>query len=188
MVALSGFAWKPKYCLVSYCFNDYCRAMSTSMQSELKQRKPFEHPEEELYLSFVRTTDLLGRSAATLLKSHELSSAQYNVLRILRGAEPHGLPCGEIGSRMVTRDPDITRLLDRMEAREWVQRERATADRRVITARITPTGLDLLKQLDEPMVEQHRLQLGFLDRKQIENLLQAFEAIRQHLKTSKLAE
>lgn len=155
--------------------------MTPSMQNELKQKKPFDHPEEELYLSLVRTTDLLGRAPAALLKAHDLSSAQYNVLRILRGAEPQGLPCGEIGSRMVTRDPDITRLLDRMEARQWVTRERATSDRRVITARITPIGLELLKQLDGPMIDQHLKQLGFLDRQQIEIFLRSLETIRQHL-------
>lgn len=157
------------------------------MQNELKQKKPFDHPEEELFLSLVRTTDLLGRAPAALMKAHDLSSAQYNVLRILRGAEPQGLPCGEIGTRMVTRDPDITRLLDRMEVRKWVTRERAVSDRRVIMARITTVGLDLLKKLDQPMIDQHLQQLGFLERSQIESLLQALETIRQHLKTDNQA-
>ncbi len=155
--------------------------MSFTLQAELKQSKPFDHPEEELLLSFVRTTDLLGRGTAVLLKSHELSTAQYNVLRILRGAHPDGLPCGEISSRMVTRDPDITRLLDRMESRQLVTRQRASTDRRVITARITDTGLELLSKLDEPMVKMVQAHFSFLSKPEMDQLIQSLERIRQHL-------
>ena len=84
------------------------------MLNELQQKKPFAHPEEELYLSLIRTADMLTRHASRLLKEVGISHAQYNVMRILRGAGPDGLPCGEISTRLITRDPDVTRLLDRL--------------------------------------------------------------------------
>ena len=96
-------------------------------------------PEEAAFLDLLRTCDLLSRAPALVLKAEDLSATQYNVLRILRGA-PEGLPCGEIGSRMITRDPDITRLLDRLEKRELISRCRETKDRRMVMARITPEG------------------------------------------------
>src|SRR6266496_3289060 len=101
------------------------------------------------------------RRLATVLKADDLSANQYNVLRILRGS-PEGLPCGEIASRMITRDPDITRLLDRLEKRKLISRCRETKDRRMVMARITPDGLKLLGRLDEPVHEAHRQQLGHL--------------------------
>src|SRR5580692_1239802 len=107
-------------------------------------------PEETAFLDLMRTTDILSRGLVKVLKSEGLSSTQYNVLRILRGA-PEGLPCGEISNRMVTRDSDITRLLDRLEKRSLVSRCRETKDRRTVWARITPEGLELLARLDEPV-------------------------------------
>src|ERR1700747_2227653 len=118
-------------------------------------------PEESAFLELLRTTDLLSRGPAHVLKGEALSPTQYNVLRILRGS-PEGLPCGEIASRMITRDPDITRLLDRLEKRELISRCRETKDRRMVVARITPQGLKLLARLDEPVQEMHRKQLGHL--------------------------
>src|SRR3954454_13972786 len=119
-------------------------------------------PEEAAFLDLLRTCDLLSRGPAQFLKSEDLSPTQYNVLRILRGALPAGMPCGEIASRMITRDPDITRLLDRLEKRELISRCRETKDRRMVVARITPRGLKLLARLDEPVQEMHRKQLGHL--------------------------
>src|SRR5665213_950857 len=105
--------------------------------------KRVECAEEVAYLQLVRTADVLGRRLIGVLKDEELSSNQYNVLRILRGA-PDGLACGEIGDRMITRDPDITRLLDRLERRGLIERWRDERDRRVVMARIAPEGLKLL--------------------------------------------
>jgi DNA-binding MarR family transcriptional regulator len=161
--------------------------MALTLQDELKQKKPFEHPEEELYLNIIRTADQISRGPATLLKTQDLSTAQYNVLRILRGAEPAGLPCGEISSRMVTRDPDITRLLDRMEARSLVSRQRASNDRRVITARITPEGLETVNRLDSPLAEVMQKHFSFLSKPEIEVLIQALERIRQHVQGLQIA-
>src|SRR5437868_9135360 len=126
-------------------------------------------PEEAAFLDLLRTTDLLSRGLAGVLKTEDLSANQYNVLRILRGA-PYGLPCGEVASRMITRDPDITRLLDRMEKRRLISRCRETGDRRMVRARITPEGLKLLGGLDEPVEEAHRKQLGHLGRERLRAL------------------
>ncbi|HTV04391.1 MAG TPA: MarR family transcriptional regulator [Acidobacteriaceae bacterium] len=114
-----------------------------------------------MYLELLRTTDILSRQVAPVLKAENLSSNQYNVLRILRGA-PEGLPCGEIGNRMITRDPDITRLLDRLEKRNLIERWREKKDRRVVVTRITSEGLDLLSRLDDPVQNAHRRQLAHL--------------------------
>src|SRR5215813_10162489 len=117
--------------------------------------------EEALFLDLLRTCDLLSRRPAQLLKTEDLSPTQYNVLRILRGS-PRGLPCGEIASRMITRDPDVTRLLDRLERRGLISRTRDAKDRRTVMGRITPEGLKLLERLDEPIQQAHRKQLGHL--------------------------
>lgn len=152
--------------------------MARDLQTEIKQKKPFQLREEELFLNIIRTADLLSRKGAELFKSSDLSSNQYNVLRILRGAGAEGLACGEVGDRMVTRDPDITRLLDRLEKRDLVKRSREKGDRRVVTARITPAGLDLLKKLDEPVQEWHKSQLGHMDPKDQETLIHLLEQAR----------
>src|SRR5665213_3239265 len=110
--------------------------------------RPAACAEETAFLELCRTADILSRPVAVLLKSEDLSSTQYNVLRILRGAL-EGLPCGEIAARMITRDPDITRLLDRLEKRGLISRCREAKDRRMVMARITPEGLGLLGRMDE---------------------------------------
>ncbi len=126
-------------------------------------------PEEAAYLDLLRTTDRLSRPVAQLLKTEDLSPAQYNVLRILRGS-PAGLSCGEIGDRMITRDPDITRLLDRLEKRNLLSRCRETKDRRMVLTRIAPAGLELLARLDQPVHEAHRKLLGHLGRERLRTL------------------
>jgi len=133
--------------------------------------------EEAAFLELLRTCDLLSRGPAQVLKTEDLSATQYNVLRILRGA-PEGLPCGEIASRMITRDPDITRLLDRLEKRELISRCRETKDRRMVMARITPEGLKLLARLDAPVEESHRKQLGHLGRERLRALTELLHACR----------
>lgn len=130
-----------------------------------------------MFLDLLRTTDALSRKLVPVLKGCDLSSTQYNVLRILRGA-PEGLPCGEIGNRMITRDPDITRLLDRLERRGLISRSREEADRRTVTTRMTPTGLKLLGELDEPVQEAHRHLLGHLGAKRLKALSGLLAACR----------
>ena len=135
-------------------------------------------PEETAFLEMLRTTDQLSRGLVALLKAAQLSPTQYNVLRILRGA-PEGLPCGEIGQRMITRDPDITRLLDRLEKRGVIARWRDSKDRRMVLARITPEGLQMLDRLDGPMQEGHRKQLGHLGRERLKALCELLRAARR---------
>jgi len=142
----------------------------------LKRRPPC--AEEDLFLDLLRTTDMLARGLAAVLKAEDVSANQYNVLRILRGS-PDGLPCGEIASRMITRDPDITRLLDRMEKRGLISRTRETKDRRMVTGRITPEGLKLLARLDEPVEQGHRRQLGHLGRRRIRAFTELLQEARR---------
>jgi DNA-binding MarR family transcriptional regulator len=137
--------------------------------SVVKGRRQPECPEEAAFLELVRTTDLLSRGLVRVLKTEDLSSTQYNVLRILRGA-PEGLPCGEIANRMITRDPDVTRLLDRLEKRDLISRNREEKDRRTVLARITPAGLKVLASLDEPIQTAHRKQLGHLGKERLREL------------------
>jgi DNA-binding MarR family transcriptional regulator len=148
------------------------------LQKEAGQRSKLPPcPEEAAFLDLLRTTDLLSRGPAQVLKAEDLSATQYNVLRILRGA-PAGLPCGEIATRMITRDPDITRLLDRLEKRGLIARCREQRDRRTVTTRITPAGLKLLARLDEPMQAAHRQQLGHLGRQGLHALAELLSAAR----------
>jgi DNA-binding MarR family transcriptional regulator len=153
----------------------------TRLEKELKQTKPFPSPEEELYLSIFRTSELLSHGIFKLFKEADLTPTQYNALRILRGAGAEGASCTEIGDRMVTRDSDITRLLDRLEARGLISREREVKDRRRIQTHITEQGLKLISELDGPVTEYHRRQLGFLGEKKIANLSKLLEEIRSSL-------
>ncbi len=144
--------------------------MTKRLQDEIKQTRPFGSLEEEVLLGLARTADVLDRGIAELLKPSALTRTQYNVLRILRGAGSPGLSCSEVASRMVTRDPDATRMLDRLEARRLVTRARDATDRRVVTTRITAEGLQLLASLDEPMQEHHRRALGSLGAEKLRSL------------------
>jgi DNA-binding MarR family transcriptional regulator len=138
-------------------------------------------PEESAFLDLIRTADMLTRGVVAVLKTEDLSTTQYNVLRILRGA-PEGLPCGEIASRMITRDPDVTRLLDRMEKRGLISRTRETRDRRLVTARITLEGRKLVDRMDEPIQKVHRDQIGHLGRIQLRALSVLLAAARAKMK------
>jgi DNA-binding MarR family transcriptional regulator len=126
-------------------------------------------PEEAAYLELLRTTEMLSHPFQQLFKTEDLSPTQYNVLRILRGASG-GLTCGEIASRMITRDPDITRLLDRLEKRNLVSRARESKDRRVVLTHIAPDGLQLLARLDVPVRDTHRKLLGHLGPERLQSL------------------
>lgn len=130
-----------------------------------------------MFLDLLRTSEVLSRRIDYVLKNADLSSNQYNVLRILRGAS-QGLACGEIASRMITRDPDITRLLDRLEKRALISRCRESKDRRMVLTRITPAGLKLLAELDEPVQQAHREQLGHMGRERLKALSELLELSR----------
>ena len=126
--------------------------------------------EEQVFIALAVTTDQLARRLEPVLKAADISPTQYNVLRILRGS-PEGLSCSDIGSRMISRDPDITRLLGRLEKRGLVSRCRETNDRRMVLTRITEAGLALLAQLDAPLLETHHLLLGHLGPEKLKTLL-----------------
>lgn len=152
--------------------------MTGKLQAAIRQRRPFPSVEAEAFLNVQRTADALMRGLTDVLKPHDLSPTQYNVLRILRGSEPEGLPCGEIAERMVTRDPDVTRLLDRMERHGLLTKTRERGDRRVVRVRITAFGLDLVNRLDRPVAELHQAQLAHLGEKRLRTLIDTLEHAR----------
>jgi len=136
--------------------------------------------EEVAFLDLARTTDMLSRVLVRVLQPEDVSPTQYNVLRILRGT-PEGLPSGEIAARMITRDPDITRLLDRLEKRGLISRCRESEDRRMVMARITQEGLKVLAHLDGPVEEAHRRQLGHMGKDRLQTLKELLGEARAHL-------
>jgi len=148
------------------------------LQDEIKQTKPFQSLADEAFVSILRTAGTFQWAEAELLKTYEITLPQYNVLRILRGAEPEGLICREIGERMVTRDPDVTKLLDRLEARGLVNRERQEKDRRVIVARVTPEGLRLVGEIDGPVLALTEGLLGHLGERKLGTLIRLLEEAR----------
>lgn len=152
--------------------------MVTKLQKELKQTKPFASLEEEVILNLARTAEhVLSRSAA-VFKQADLTPTQYNALRILRGAGSEGLTCGEISERMVTKDSDITRLLDRLERRGLISRERPENNRRIVMTRITDEGMSLLAELDGPVGESHRKLAGHLGKQRLKALNELLEEMR----------
>lgn len=153
--------------------------MSSLLQREIRQQKPFASPAEEAFLNLQRTAAALMASLARLLREHGLTPAQYNALRILRGARPDSLPCGEVGTRMVTPVPDVTRLLDRLELRGLVARARDRRDRRVVQARITDAGLELLAEAEEPLDAWLAAKLGRLGDGNLATLTRLLEEARE---------
>jgi DNA-binding MarR family transcriptional regulator len=147
-------------------YNNYIRGVSTRSDSSC----PASHLEDYLFVAILKLADTLSQEAEQLIKAAGLTSAQYNVLRILRGAEPDGLLCRGISERMISRDPDITRLLDRMENNKLITRERQKDDRRVIMTRITADGLKLLKKLDRPVHELHKNQFRHMTAARLKEL------------------
>jgi DNA-binding MarR family transcriptional regulator len=139
--------------------------------------------EDQTFIALQRAADSLGQQAEQLVKANGLTGAQYNVLRILRGAEPEGLGCSNIGDRMISHDPDMTRLLDRMEKRGLITRKRQSDDRRVVKTRITPEGLSVLRKLDQPIRELHKRQFHDLSAAQLKSLIETFDQLLSAEKT-----
>ncbi|HYH08872.1 MAG TPA: MarR family transcriptional regulator [Thermoanaerobaculia bacterium] len=152
--------------------------MAGRLKRELRQRKPFESVQEEVVLSIERTAGEVTQPLAEVLRGAGLSQSQYNVLRILRGAGEEGLACGEISERMVRREPDLTRLLDRLESRGWVTRARAETDRRIVKAYVTEEGLELLASLDEPIHVSLKRSLAHVPVARLRELLELLELVR----------
>ena len=153
--------------------------MTTTLKTELRQRKAFTSLEQEAFLSIGRTAAALRDSLEEVLKSSEISLTQYNVLRILRGSEPDGLTRNEIRDRLVNRMPDVTRLLDRMEDAGLVNRVRGEEDRRCVATHLTRAGRALVDSLDEPVEREHQHQLGHMTRTQLRTLIDLLAVARK---------
>jgi DNA-binding MarR family transcriptional regulator len=132
---------------------------------------------QDAYVAVLATASSLERDVTELLKPYDLSGAQYNVLRVLRGAGPEGATCGEVGGRLIKHDPDVTRLLDRLEKRGLIARGRDANDRRVVRTRVTREGLDLLVELDGVIDAAHEQQLGHLSEVELRRVIAAMSAV-----------
>ena len=154
---------------------------TSRLQTELRQRRPFPSPQAEALVGLLRTADLVRREASALLDAHGLTLQQYNVLRILRGAGPQGLPTLEIAARMIEVAPGITRLLDRLELKKLVHRLRCPNDRRQVLCSITPAGLALLAGLDEPVAASDARLLGGLTPERLGQLITLLDDLRGHV-------
>lgn len=155
--------------------------MARPLSEELKQTRPFAHIEEEAHLSIARTAALLERAFAQLLRPHGITPTQYNVLRILRGAGAAGLCRNELGERLVTPVPDVTRLLDRMADMRLIARQRSDEDRRLVRTHLTAKGLDLVNTLDAAIVDAHRQRLAHISHERLKALVETLADVRsQH--------
>ncbi len=150
----------------------------SAIQKELRQGKPFRSRRQEGNLALLRTADLLRRAGERLVQPHGITGQQYNVLRILRGAGSEGLPTLEIAERMIEQSPGITRLLDRLDAKKLVRRERCAHDRRQVLCYITPAGRELLERLEEPVNQLDEANLGALSAADVDRLIRILDAIR----------
>ena len=155
------------------------RMKRRTLRDEIQQTKAFPSLEAEVFLNVLRTAEAVAVAPHGLLRNEGLSHSQYNVLRILRGAGDSRLRCREIVDRMVTRDPDMTRLLDGLERKGLVDRNRSERDRRVIGCRISASGLELLAELDAPMQAVHIAQFEHLSEPKLKRLSRLLEEARQ---------
>ena len=150
----------------------------SALREEIAQRKDFSSPEEEALLNVMRTADCLQRVLQRRIRPWGITSTQYNVLRILRGAQPRGLTCSAIGDRMITAEPDITRLLARLRTLKLIRQQRDKRDRRVVWTQISPSGLALLEETDADVQQFPRELLGHLGEEQIATLIHLLEQAR----------
>jgi DNA-binding MarR family transcriptional regulator len=155
------------------------------LAAEIQQTKPFTLLEEEAALNIARTAEVLGQASASFFREYDLSPTQYNVLRILRGAEPSGATCSQIAERLINHDPDVTRLLDRLESRGFIGRDRSKEDRRVVRVRITADGLELVGRIDRPLRAFLKARLGKLDQSELTSLIGQLEQIREFIQNEK---
>lgn len=139
--------------------------------------------EQLAFVQLQRTADQLQQAVAEFLKPFDLSPTQYNALRILRGAGPAGLPSSGIGARLINKDPDVTRLLDRLEKRGLVRRARGESDRRQVVAQLTPAGRRLLAKLDQPILAHHHSTLGHLSPAQLKSLIRLLQAAHESFRS-----
>jgi DNA-binding MarR family transcriptional regulator len=145
-------------------------ASESSLRAEIYKRHPFDTPAQEAFLNLLRTTSVLDAPFERLLRDHGLSTATYNVLRILRGSGSTGRVCHEIGRHLVARVPDVTRLIDRLEKQGLAKRTRGDSDRRLVRVVITQEGLDVLAKLDAPIMEAHLRQMSHMSDEELNTL------------------
>lgn len=150
----------------------------SKLQAEIKKQHPFESPAQEAYLNLLRTGSVLSAEFDRRFKEAGISAPKYNVLRILRGVGDNGLPSLDIAPRMITRVPDVTRIVDRLIAQGYVQRHQVREDRRVKMVRITPKGQELLARLDGPITALHHKQLSHLSSEELTELSRLLEKAR----------
>ena len=150
-----------------------------TLRDEIQQTKPFTSLEEETLLNIVRTSATMTDEMEELLKSRGITNTQYNVLRILRGAEPEGLCRNELRDRMLTRMPDVTRLLDRMEDAGLVARSRDNEDRRLVSTRITEAGRKMVDDLDGPVTAFHKRRFAHVSEEQLQTLVDLLTLARE---------
>jgi len=155
-----------------------------SLREEIKQTRPFKSLHEETLLNIVRTSEVVSAAVAEALRAYGITGTQYNVLRILRGAGSQGLPCGGIGERMLTKESDMTRLIDRMLALNLVERTRHEGDRRVVVTTLTEKGKQLLTTLDPVVKEAQRKLLGHMDERSLKELVRLLEEARESVARS----
>lgn len=151
---------------------------SPSLKDEIRQNLPFRSTGQEARLALMRTVDDLERRMAVVFSASDITHQQYNVLRILRGAGEEGLPTLSIPERMIERTPGITRLIDRLLKKGWVERHRASCDRRQVVCKITEQGLQLLEQLDEPINREDDDALAMLSEAEKRQLIDFLARIR----------
>jgi DNA-binding MarR family transcriptional regulator len=152
-----------------------------ALQEEIKQKVAFRSIQEEAFLNLYRTTRLMLDRWLEFFKAYELTDSTYNVLRILRGAGDEGLSCGDIGQRMVHRDPDVTRLCDRLEARGLVERSRSSEDRRVRRVQLTKDGLELVNRMQTETDQLHVSLLSHMDDESLRQMIGLLERARERL-------
>jgi DNA-binding MarR family transcriptional regulator len=154
---------------------------TSAVQREIRQRRPFQSRSQEGVVALLRTVDLVRRSLARVVEAHGITLQQYNVLRILRGAGAEGLPTLEVAERMVEQAPGVTRLLDRLEAKDLVRRKRCPEDRRQVLCFATPAALRLLHDLAAPMERADRAALGMLPAAELDALIGLLDRVRSGL-------
>ena len=152
------------------------------LQAEIRQSKPFVSPAQEAILGLYRTSDVLRRQFSRIVEPHGISLQQYNVLRILRGAGKSGTPTLDIADRMIEMTPGVTRLLDKLEAKKLVRRQRCPEDRRQVLCWITESGLRALAELDKPLSAVGVRSMEVLSAAEQQDLIRLLERIREHLK------
>lgn len=157
--------------------------MTVKLKDEIKQSRPFNSLEQEAMLSIHRTDAVLSYAIIETLRPFDITPTQYNVLRILKGARPDGLCRDDIRQRLISQVPDVTRLLDRLEEAGLVGRERDSADRRLVTSRITDKGLAILEKLDDPIVKSHKQQLGHMTKAELRTLITLLAKAREGERT-----